>query len=236
MFADQRVLCLIPARGGSKGLPHKNLAPLRGKPLIAWTIAAAKGSSYVDDTIVTTDDEAIARVAVASGAEVPFLRPAKLASDEAHMSDVVRHALDTLARSGRSYHWLLLLQPTAPLRTTTDIDAAFDRLRTSGGSAVVSVCEAEHSPLWMGQLPEDGNMAAFADSIACSVNRQELDRYYRLNGSIYLSEVGYWRSQSGFLGPTTFAIVMRQDASVDVDSRLDLDMAELLLTRREGQG
>ena len=162
MFADRRVLALVPARGGSKGLPGKNVAPLRGRPLIAWTIAAA-GSALIDSVVVTTDDDAIAEAALAAGARVPFRRPAALAGDEARMSDVIGHALDTLALAGESYGWLLLLQPTSPLRTAAHVEAAFARLAASGGGAVVSVCEAEHNPQWMGELPPDGNMGSFGE-------------------------------------------------------------------------
>lgn len=234
MFADQRVLGLIPARGGSKGLPGKNLAPLHGRPLIAWTIAAARSSGYVDDVVVTTDAEDIARVALAEGARVPFRRPARLAADEASMNDVIAHALDELSREGNEYRWLLLLQPTAPLRTVENIDEAFKRLAESGGDAVVSVCEVEHSPSWMGQLPGDGNMASFVDDVASRANRQQLATHYRLNGSIYLAAVDYWRAHGGFLGPGTYAYIMRQDESVDVDTSLDLEIAAHLMAQRAG--
>ena len=233
MFADRPVLALIPARGGSKGLPGKNVAPLGGRPLIAWTIAAARECAHVDAVVVSTDDDAIARAAVAAGARVPFRRPADLASDEARMGAVVAHALDTLAATDPPYGWLLLLQPTSPLRTAAHIDQAFDRLRSSEGRAVVSVCEAEHNPRLAAELPPDGNMAAFGDALATRANRQELGTFYRLNGAIYLADVDYWRAQAGFLGPATYALVMAQDDSVDVDGRLDLDLAALLLARRD---
>jgi len=232
MFEGRRVLALVPARGGSKGLPGKNVAPLRGRPLIAWTIAAAAGSAHVDDVVVSTDDDDIARAAADAGAGVPFRRPAALAGDAARMSEVVAHTLSTLATAQSEYGWLLLLQPTSPLRTTTHIDAAFARLAQSGGSAVVSVCEAEHSPLWMHELPPDGNMGAFSLSSATLANRQDLPTFHRLNGAIYLADVGYWRARSSFLGPPTFAYVMAQEDSIDIDSRLDLDLAELVLARR----
>ena len=236
MFAGRRVLALIPARGGSKGLPRKNVAPLRGRPLIAWTIAAAAASAHVDDVVVSTDDDEISRAALTAGARLPFRRPADLAADKAHMTDVVAHALDTLADSGETYGWLLLLQPTSPLRTAAHIDAAFARLTASNGSAVVSVCEAEHSPQWMGELPPDGNMGSFGQRSAAAVNRQELARFYRLNGAIYLSAVEYWRAQAGFLGPATYAYVMAPDESVDIDCALDLEVAGLLLARRGSAG
>jgi CMP-N,N'-diacetyllegionaminic acid synthase len=233
VFAGRRVLALIPARGGSKGLLHKNVAPVHGRPLIAWTIAAAAGSALVDDVVVSTDDDEISRVALAAGARVPFRRPAAFSSDTARMTDVVGHALDTLDESGDTYGWLLLLQPTSPLRTAVHIDAAFARLAASGGSAIVSVCEAEHSPQWMGELPPDGNMGSFGAGAATKANRQELARFYRLNGSIYLAAVEYWRAQAGFLGPGTYAFIMAQDESVDIDCALDLEIAELLLARRD---
>jgi CMP-N,N'-diacetyllegionaminic acid synthase len=234
VFAGQRVLALIPARGGSKGLPRKNVASLGGQPLIAWTIAAARGAGPVDDVVVTTDDDEIARVATAAGARVPFRRPAALATDESHMSEVVGQALATLAEAGDSYGWLLLLQPTSPLRTADHIAAAFARLTQTGGRAIVSVCEAQHSPQWMGELPPDGNMGSFCESQAARVNRQQLARFYRLNGAIYLAAVDYWRAGGGFLGQATYAYVMAQEDSVDIDSGLDLELAEVLLARRGG--
>ena len=236
MFAGRRVLALIPARGGSKGLPHKNVAPLGGQPLIAWTIAAARDAAPVDDVVVTTDDDEIARVASAAGARVPFRRPAALAADGSHMAEVVEHALAALAQDGETYDWLLLLQPTSPLRTAAHIEAAFARLAASGGQAVVSVCEAQHSPRWMGELPPDGNMAAFCETGAAQVNRQQLARFYRLNGAVYLAAVDYWRDAGGFLGAATYAFVMAQTDSVDVDSGLDLELAEVLLARRGAAG
>ena len=233
MFDDRPVLALIPARGGSKGLPGKNVAPLCGRPLIAWTIAAARECASVDEVVVSTDDDAIAEAAAAAGARVPFRRPAALASDGAHMNDVIAHALAMLAGSDPAIGWLLLLQPTSPLRTAAHLDQAFARLTASGGAAVVSVCEAEHNPCWTAELPPDGNMASFGEAAATRANRQELGVFYRLNGAIYLADVDYWRAQAGFLGPATYAYVMAQDESVDVDTRLDLDLAALLLARRD---
>jgi len=232
VFASRRVLALIPARGGSKGLPRKNVAPLGGRPLISWTVAAARGAAQVDDVVVTTDDDEIARAAAAAGARTPFRRPAALAADGSHMSDVIEHALAALAEAGDSYGWLALLQPTSPLRGAAHVEAAFARLAETGGRAVVSVCEAEHNPQWMGELPPDGNMGSFCETQAAQVNRQQLARFYRLNGAVYLADIDYWRSTGGFLGAATYAYVMAQEDSVDVDSGLDLELAEVLLARR----
>lgn len=226
------MLGLIPARGGSKGIPGKNLVSLAGRPLISWTINEARAAAAIDDLVVTTDDDEIARVAAAAGARVPFLRPMELSGDTASMTEVVEHALRTLADEGEPYGWLLLLQPTSPLRTGADIEAAFARLRETGGRGVVSVCPVAHSPLLAGTLPPDGRMQDFITRAAAASNRQEMRRYYRLNGAVYLADVAYWREQGGFLGPQTYALVMPEERSVDVDSPLDLAFAEYLLARR----
>jgi CMP-N-acetylneuraminic acid synthetase len=230
MHQNRRVLGLVPARGGSKGLPDKNLADLGGRPLIQWTVEAARQSEVVDDVIVSTDSQRIAEAAEAAGARVPFLRPAELATDTSHMVDVIAHALDTLHATGDEFGYVALLQPTSPLRTAEHVDAAFARLAQSGGRAVVSVCQSEHSPQWMGLLPDDGNMKDFLSPADSRVNRQELSAYFRLNGAIYIAEVEYWREHSGFLGPYTFAYVMDPRASVDVDTPFDLEVAGGLLS------
>ncbi len=232
MFRGQRVLALIPARGGSKGCPGKNSRLRCGRPLVAWSVVAALGSSAIDSVVVSTDDMAVADAARAAGADVPFVRPAELAGDDAPMSEVIRHALRELEASGVFFDYLVLLQPTSPLRTSADIDAAFERLADTDGSAVVSVCQAEHSPRWIGRLPEDGNMDTFLDSAAARSNRQDLGTFFRLNGSIYLAEVPYLIEQGGFLGPATYALVMSQEDSVDVDTELDFEVAECLLAKR----
>ena len=205
VFAGRRVLALIPARGGSKGLPGKNVAPLDGRPLIAWTIAAARDSAFVDEIVVTTDDDEIAEAAAAAGARVPFRRPAALAADEARMGDVIAHALETLATTDDT----LRLAAAA----ATDLAAAHrgsyrrgvrppDREQAARGRVGL---RGRAQPRVDGELPPDGNMAAFGEAAATRANRQELGRFYRLNGAVYLADVDYWRAQAGFLGPATYA-------------------------------
>ncbi len=232
MFDGRRVLALVPARGGSKGCPGKNSRLMCGRPMVAWSIAAALESICVDRVVVSTDDEAVASAASDAGADVPFMRPVELATDASPMLAVVEHALRELEAAGDSFEYLALLQPTSPLRTASDIDEGFERLASSGGRAVVSVCEAEHSPRWIGQLPEDGNMKGFLESVAARATRQQLGEFHRLNGALYLGEIGYVLAQQGFLGPETFAHVMSQEDSVDVDTQLDFDIAECLLAKR----
>jgi CMP-N,N'-diacetyllegionaminic acid synthase len=229
----ERVLGLIPARGGSKGLPGKNLRVVAGKPLIAWTIEAALAASSLSAVVVSTDDEDIARVAAEFGAEVPFMRPAELAADATLMIDTVLHALDALAAQGRDFERVMVLQPTSPLRVAAYIDDAVELMRASGSDAVVSVTETDHSPLWSNTLPPDGRMGAFLRPEVAGRRRQDLPAYFRLNGAIYLIRVDTLRRARAFIGDFAVAYVMPREASIDVDSALDLDMAELLL-RREG--
>lgn len=232
MFEGEKVLALVPARGGSKGLPGKNVRDLGGKPLIAWSIEAGRESTCVDEVIVSTDDAEISEAARLWGAEVPFLRPAELATDEAKSIDVILHALDWYAGQGARFGYLLLLQPTSPLRTAVDIDDAFALLADRQGKGVVSVCETEHHPWWSNTLPEDGSMATFLRPEALA-GRQQLPPHYRLNGALYLAETGYLRRQRSFLGPQTFAHRMPAERSVDIDTLLDFRLAGLLLSDRQ---
>ncbi|MBC8555357.1 MAG: acylneuraminate cytidylyltransferase family protein, partial [Candidatus Brocadiales bacterium] len=147
MINNKRILAIIPARGGSKRLPRKNILDLAGKPPIAWSIEAALGSKYIDRVIVSTDDEEIAGISRKYGADVPFMRPNKLATDESSSVDVVLHVINTLKEKGRESEYIMLLQPTSPLRTMENIDEAVELLQSSSSDAVISVCEAEHSPL-----------------------------------------------------------------------------------------
>ena len=231
MSSGRGVLGLIPARGGSKGLPDKNLRSVAGTPLIVWTIDAARAAHSVDDVVVTTDSEAIAAVSREAGAEVPFVRPAELAADDTPMLDTVLHALDALEAQGRSYEAVALLQPTSPLRRAQHVDEAAALKRGSSSEAVVSVVETEHSPLWSNTLPTDHRMGSFLRPDLAGVRRQDLPTYYRLNGAIYLVETQTLRAERSFVGSFAVAYVMPREASVDVDDALDLAFAEFLLSR-----
>ena len=154
-YKKMKVLGIIPARGGSKGMPKKNIRPLLNKPLIAWTIEQALKSKYIDRVVVSTDDPAIARLAKKHGADVPFMRPDKLATDKAKSIDVVSHALLSLPEK---YDYVVLLQPTSPLRTADDIDACVKLCMSKGGNSCVSVTESEKNPHWMYSLDRNGRM------------------------------------------------------------------------------
>jgi len=233
MFEGQRILALIPARGGSKGLAGKNIRALAGKPLIAWSISAAKESRYVDRIIVSTDSEEIAAVSRQAGAETPFPRPAALATDQASTMDVCLHAAEWLGKSGDHFDLLLVLQPTSPLRTAADIDSTVELLGERNADAVVSVCETDHHPWWSNCLPEDGSMKDFLRPEVLHKTRQELPAYYRLNGAVYLARIAKLHETRSFYGAKTFAYRMPAARSVDIDSLQDFLLAETLLNHHQ---
>lgn len=224
------VLALVTARGGSKGLPGKNLRPLAGKPLIVWTIEAALGSAGIDRVLVSTDDAEIARVSGLAGAEVPFLRPPELARDDSPHIDVVEHAMWWLdGHAGPPPAYLLLLQPTSPLRTTADIDAALAIARETGAPAVVGVTEPQPHPLKTYRLAADGTLAPFVESDIAYKRRQDLPPALAENGAIYLNRCDALRSLRTFVPPGTRPYLMPPERSVDIDSPLDFALAEFLL-------
>lgn len=232
MFQGHSILALIPARGGSKGLPGKNIKELCGKPLIGWSIEAARQSAFVDRVLVTTDCEEIKAVSEKEGADVPFLRPKYLAEDQATSFDAVVHALNWLKETENyTPDFLLLLQPTSPLRTTEDIDRAITKLFEKNAKGIISVCHVAHHPWWSNTLPADGSMANFIRPEIKNKRRQDLPQFYQLNGAIYIAEVGYFIKNQGFLGSGTYAYVMPSERSVDIDYLEDFYLAEMMMER-----
>lgn len=230
MIGGKSVLALIPARGGSKGVPGKNVRPAGGKPLIAWTVEAAKASRYVDRVILSSDDQSIAAVAAQFGCEVPFMRPAELATDEADSMDVVRHALKALPER---YELLVLLQPTSPLRTSADIDTMLERYLQSGAQTCVSVCEPDKSPYWMMTMATDGVVRPLFPPEQVPSRRQDAPPIFALNGAIYVAPADHLAAGGGFVTKDTVGYVMPKERSFDIDTELDLRLADFLLT--EGQ-
>ncbi len=229
MINGKRILGIIPARGGSKGLPGKNLLPLLGKPLIIWTIEQALLSKYLDNIIVNTDDEEIAEISKNSGVEVPFTRPKELATDNAKGIDVVIHAIEWFEKNRDGFDLIMLLQPTSPLRIVQDIDAAIDILFLKKAQCIISVCKTEHPPLWTNSLPTDGCMKDFLQPEIINKNRQEIPVFYRINGAIYLAYCSYLKAQRSFLGTETYAYIMPAKRSVDIDNDIDFKFAEFLM-------
>lgn len=233
-MARDRFLAVIPARGGSKRLPRKNVMPLLGKPLIVWTIEAARGCARLGEVMVSTDSVEIRDVSLASGAKVPFMRPQELATDTATSMDVLRHALDFYRRQqGRAFEFLVLLQPTSPLRNSADIDAGLDLLEAKGADAVVSVCEMDHNPLWSNTLPENLSMEGFIREEVKNRRSQDLPRHYRINGALYICRVDRLLAENTlFLSSNIFAHIMPKDRSVDIDDGSDFRMAEFMADGR----
>jgi CMP-N,N'-diacetyllegionaminic acid synthase len=226
-----KALFIIPARGGSKGLPGKNIKSLNGKPLIVYSIEAALQCKIKGDVIVSTDDEAISKIAAQNGASVPFMRPAAISTDTASGMDVIFHASDFMKGKGSEYDIVVLLQPTSPLRTHIDIENAFDLLEQKKAGAVVGVSKPDHHPLWSNVLPENKFMGDFMRPEVKGKQRQELPEYFQINGAIYIGKTSYIRKQNGFLGNETIAYVMPQERSVDIDTERDFAIAEYYLKK-----
>lgn len=235
-MADARLLAIVPARGGSKRLPRKNVLRLGGKPLIGWTIDAARDSGCFVDVLVSTDDEEIAAAARAHGALVPWLRPAKLATDTARSIDVVLHALDWYERAHGAVGGSMLLQPTSPFRTVATIRAAAARFRDLGADApVVGVSPSETHPAWTFSL-EGSRMRPFCGWDSLALRSQDLPPAYALNGSIYVSTPARLRATASFYADDMHALVMTDRAECqDIDTAEDWQRAEQYALRLAGR-
>jgi CMP-N-acetylneuraminic acid synthetase len=226
---------LITARGGSKSIPQKNVKPLAGKPLIAWTIEAALRAQRLSRVIVSTDDEEIARVAREWGAEVPFMRPVELAQDDSPHLDVIRHALRWLEAEEESEpEYLMLLQPTSPLRTTADIDASIILAELREADAVISVCQTHDHPYLSKQITPDGKLLDFVEKPRGYLPRQKLPPAYSLNGAIYVVRRDVLMERDDWYTDRTFAYIMPPERSLDIDSPWDLHLVELILRDLNG--
>lgn len=223
-------IALIPARGGSKGLAHKNTADLFGKPLIAWTIEAALRATSLTRVVVSTEDEEIADIAAAHGATV-VARPAELATDGARTEDVVTHALDAIDELGLAAPYFALLQPTSPLRTATHIDDLVSAAMQAGASCAWSVVRAEHHPFKM-LVQRDGELRPVAGVDALSSPRQKLPRAFRQNGAIYWMSCEVFRQHQTFFVPPVHLYEMSREQSVDIDTAADLNACQELLGSR----
>lgn len=227
------VLGIVPARSGSKGLPGKNLRPVADKPLIAWTIETALASATMERVIVSTDSQEIAEIACKYGAEVPFLRPPELARDNTPGIEVILHAVCWLdEHKGYRPDYIMVLQPTSPLRTSEDIEIAIRLALERKADAVVSVCPVHQHPYWMKRLTEDGRLVDFLPLERPHTSRQELPPVYALNGAIYLVQREVLLQRKTFYTDRTYAYVMPPERSLDIDTPWDLSLAELILKDR----
>jgi len=231
---SSEVLAIIPARGGSKGVPGKNIRPLGGRPLLAWTIAAAQTAATRMRVVVSTDADDIAAVALQSGAEVPMRRPPELAQDDTAGVEPILHAVEWLDREeGYRPELVIVLQPTSPLRTGEDIDAALRVLREHGAGAVVSVAPTPHHPAWMKRVTSDGELVDAFPSADVLTVRQRLAPIYVINGAIYLVARDVLVQRRSLYAAKTYAYLMPPERSIDIDNLWDFDLAELALTLRK---
>ena len=224
MYQSKSFLAIIPARGGSKRLPKKNVLDLNGKPLIEWSIEAGLKSKYIDKVVVTSDAAEILDIAESSGVSV-INRPVELASDTATTFDAIKHTINNV----NNYDYIVLLQPTSPLRTAQHIDEAIEILFERSADAVVSVCEVDHSPLWSNTLPNNDNMSNFIRDDVLNKRSQDLEVYYRLNGAIYICDINRLLQEERFLlKENIFAYKMDKSVSIDIDEEIDLKIAQAL--------
>jgi CMP-N-acetylneuraminic acid synthetase len=234
VLLNKKILAIIPARSGSKRLPNKNMLSLSGKPLIQWTIEAALLVDEIDDVIVSTDSEDIAKFAKLQGAKVPFLRPDNISGDTATSVDVAENAINFFKKLGVTYEYILLLQPTSPLRKAEHIEEAIVLQKTHLASGVVSVCECEHSPLWTNTLDESLSMDNFlTDFVKNNTRSQDLATYYRLNGAIYLVNTeSFLKEKNLFLSENLLAYKMSLEDSIDIDNLMDFKLADLIMNEK----
>jgi N-acylneuraminate cytidylyltransferase len=228
MIDGKSVLAIIPARGGSKGVLRKNICSVGGKPLIAWTIEEARKSRYIDRLILSSEDAEIITVAKTWGCEVPFVRPAELAQDETPGIAPVLHAIQSLP----GYDYLVLLQPTSPLRNTSDIDSCLELCVREGIRSCVSVTEPRNSPYWMYLLDAGGRMKPLIETEQSFDRRQELPKVYVLNGAVYVAECEWILNYRTFVTAETKAYLMPKERSIDIDSELDLIQMESIIRCR----
>lgn len=230
-------IAIISARGGSKGIPGKNIRPVAGMPLIAWTVRAARESRVFGRIVVSTDSPDIAEAAKQCGAEIPFMRPAELAADDTPGIDPVVHAVRWLeSHEQHEPEWVMLLQPTSPLRTSVDIQDAFSLAQRTDADAVVSVTTVHDHPYWMKRILPDGRMEDFIRQERPTSRRQDLPEAFAVNGALYLVRRTVLLEQETLFPTNTHALIMPRERSLDVDTPWDLYVADLILKDRRSEG
>lgn len=229
MYKGKKILAIIPARSGSKGLPQKNIKSLNGKPVIAWSILAAMNSQYLDEVIVSTDCPNIAKISNKYGAKTPFLRPDHLATDTASSSDTILHLLEYQSNKGKHFDYIVLLEPTSPLRETSDIDLAIEQLSSSPAESIVgvSLTEDQH-PAFLAKIQPNGFLSQYEDR-ATDIRRQDIDKVYFHEGTIYISDIKVFLEKRTFYHDKTIAYIVPKYKSFELDDIYDFVMIEAIM-------
>ncbi len=234
MYQNKKILAIIPARSGSKGMKDKNIALLHGKPLLAYAIDSAKKSDVFEDIVVSTDSQQYAEIARKYGASVPELRPDSLSHDTAMVADTINYILDLYKIQGKTYDYFALLQPTSPLRTEKHIQEAVTLLLDKNVDSVIGVCQCDHPIEWSFKESKLTDLSFFNDS-SYKRPRQKIETSYRLNGAMFLASVPMFQSSQSFYGGSSMGYVMSREDSVDIDTPLDFKLAEFLIGTKEGE-
>jgi CMP-N,N'-diacetyllegionaminic acid synthase len=222
-------IAIITARSGSKGIKDKNIKMLKGKPLLAYTIEAAKKSGLFNEIMVSTDSDKYADIARRWGANVPFLRSERLSNDTASSWDVIKEVLEEYKSMGYDFDTVALLQPTSPLRTSDDIVNGYKVMEEKAANFVVGVCEMDHSPLWANTLPENHSMENFIRPEVVKIPRQSIPTHYRINGALYIIRNDYLFRTEDIYSEKSYALIMEKLKSIDIDDELDFLLAETII-------
>lgn len=233
-FKNKKILAIIPARGGSKGLPGKNIKPLLGKPLIAWTIEHAKKSKHIDKLIVSTDDEKIAEISKKYGAEVPFLRPSSLAKDDSPISNAIIHVINWFEKKGEYFDIIILLEPTSPIRKDDDIDNAIELFikNIKKADSLVSLGEVQLEKPHILRKIEKGFVTLFIKKNNKFYQRQQLPKTYFPYGVIYLSKIDAFKKHKTFYQKRTIPYLIERWQNYEIDDIYDFICNEVILKDR----
>lgn len=228
MYKNKKNVAIIPARSGSKGIPNKNIININGRPLIDYTIKKALKSKYVDRIIVSTDSPVIANISMQCGAEVPFLRPEGLAMDESKTIEVLMHVLNELSSQNEAYDYLILLQPTQPLRRTFHIDEAITLIVDNDYPSIVSVNEVSENPLLIRSIRQHNKLEKLID-VNSTARRQDFPKYYKVNGAIYINKIDENLNLNASLNDNQHPYIMDKKYDLDIDEPSDLELLKFYL-------
>ena len=229
MNKKEKNIALMLARGGSKGVPKKNIKLLNGKPLLYYSAKAVLESTIFDRFIISTDSKEIAEIAENIGIEVPFLRPAELAQDNSNALEAIEHALKFMEKEGEFYDNVLYILPTAPLIIKEDIINSYNLLKEKNADIIISVAETDHPVFWMNTLPPDNSLKNFVPEFARKKNRQDLPKSYRISGSIYFGKWDIFYYKKDWFSVNSYAYIIPKNRAVDIDNDVDFKLAEILI-------